>query len=99
MSIASALLRSAARTSARCTRSNSQPLRRHFAATALTRQAEAVQDSPKPKAFDYHTIEDLQGLSAQEILQEGETGKMRHFTGTSRHPTRRVSFTHILLPV
>jgi len=35
-------------------------------------------------SFDYHTVEDLQGMTAQEILAESGTRqdeKMRHFTG------------------
>lgn len=77
--MASLLLRSLAR-------STSTPASRHLCrnlSTTIRRQAEPTVDSQK-NAFDYHTVEDLQGMSVAEVLQEAGTEKerrMRHFTG------------------
>jgi len=51
--------------------------------TAIVRNFEQRTQHDKP-SFDYHTVEDLQGMTAQEILAESGTRqdeKMRHFTG------------------
>lgn len=85
--MASTLLRSVARSTA--VKTSSSFLRRSLTSTA-TRLAEPVpaaesaQTLGAKNVFDYHTVEDLQGMHASQIL--AETGsradaKMRHFTG------------------
>ncbi len=52
--------------------------------TTIRRQAEPATREPQKTVFDYHTVEDLHGMSAAEILEERGTEqerKMRHFTG------------------
>lgn len=44
----------------------------------------AASETSARSAFDYHTVEDLHGMSAADILSEPESradAKMRHFTG------------------
>jgi len=74
--MASALLRSLGR--ATRTGSAARPLSRHLATSSILRQA----DDTKKTAFDYHTVEDLHGMTATEILTgPTDDAKMRHFTG------------------
>ena len=65
--------------------------RRTLCSTSVRRQAEPVTDSRTSAqtgargVFDTHTVEDLHGMSAADILLETGTRKdaqMRHFTGT-----------------
>ncbi|KAF8890095.1 nife hydrogenase-like protein [Infundibulicybe gibba] len=80
--MASMLLRSIARP-ARTTNAFGL-LRRNISATTVAAQAEATETSASPKnVFDYHTVEDLHGMSAAEILADPTSradSKMRHFT-------------------
>lgn len=51
--------------------------------TTIRRHADPTVESQK-NLLDYHTVEDLQGMSVAEVLQEAGTEKerrMRHFTG------------------
>jgi NADH dehydrogenase (ubiquinone) Fe-S protein 2 len=76
--MASALLRSLGRT----TRAGavSRPLSRQLATSSVLRQANSAVDTKKT-GFDYHTVEDLHGMTATEILTgPTEDAKMRHFT-------------------
>jgi NADH dehydrogenase (ubiquinone) Fe-S protein 2 len=79
--MASALLRSLGRTSR--TASASRLVSRQLSTSKVTQQ----HDNPTPAegsktGFDYHTVEDLQGMSAREILTgPKEDTKIRHFTG------------------
>jgi NADH dehydrogenase (ubiquinone) Fe-S protein 2 len=64
-------------------------IRRHLSSTSSLQAGPSVQQSvPSEGAknvFDTHTVEDLHGMSAAEILAETGTradAKMRHFTGT-----------------
>ena len=78
-----AFLRSVARTS-RVAGGPSKLARRGFAST-LAKGAQTSERAETPRtAHDYHTVEDLQGLHASDILPEPGTekdAKMRHFTG------------------
>ena len=77
--MASALLRSLGR--ATRTGAAARPLSRHLATSSILRQADPVVDTKKT-AFDYHTVEDLHGMTATEILTgPTDDAKMRHFTG------------------
>ncbi|TFK42201.1 nife hydrogenase-like protein [Crucibulum laeve] len=78
--MASTLLRSLARSTR--TTTASRLLRRNISASTTIR-AEPQEDVAKKTAFDYHTVEDLHGMTAAEILggQAADEGKMRHFTG------------------
>lgn len=73
-----------------------KPLYRNGGAAAACKSAKWISTSvpalatPKTHTvktiFDVHTVEDLQGLSAQEILRETQSpgraaASMRHFTG------------------
>ncbi|KAJ8507706.1 hypothetical protein ONZ45_g9956 [Pleurotus djamor] len=77
--MASMLLRS-------MSRSATKRLARNIASSSVARQAEPHDTETKQAAknvFDYHTVEDLQGMHASQLL--AETGsraeaKMRHFT-------------------
>lgn len=58
-------------------------LYQHSFSTSSVRNFEQKIQHDKP-SFDYHTVEDFQGMTAQEILAESGTRqdeKMRHFTG------------------
>ncbi|KAF8346100.1 nife hydrogenase-like protein [Amanita rubescens] len=51
--------------------------------TTILRQAEPATREPQKTVFDYHTVEDLHGMTTAEILEERGTEqerKMRHFT-------------------
>lgn len=78
--MASMLLRSLARTSTK-----SRLLHRTLSTTPTLRQAEALPTEAKAKnVFDYHTVEDLHGMAAADILADPVSrpdSKMRHFTG------------------
>ncbi|KAJ4476187.1 Ndufs2, NADH:ubiquinone oxidoreductase 49 kd subunit [Lentinula aciculospora] len=87
--MASMLLRSVARSTAARLPTSSNILLRTLASYPVTRLAEpvpAVDSAHTPggkNVFDYHTVEDLQGMHASEILAETGTradAKMRHFT-------------------
>ena len=61
-------------------------LLRSFSSSVALRQSEVVQpDTNSAKnVYDTHTVEDLHGMSAAEILKETGTRadtKLRHFTG------------------
>lgn len=64
--------------------------RRLFASTATSRAepqpgADTAQTQGAKNIFNTHTVEDLHGMHATEILAETGTradAKMRHFTGT-----------------
>jgi len=53
-------------------------------ARACQEQTTKPLEEAKKTGFDYHTVEDLQGMTAHDILT-GPTDdtKMRHFTGTN----------------
>jgi len=75
----SALLRSLGR----ATRAGpaTRSLSRQLATSSVLRQANPTVDTKK-NGFDYHTVEDLHGMTATEILTgPTEDAKMRHFTG------------------
>ncbi|ESK85634.1 nadh-ubiquinone oxidoreductase 49 kda [Moniliophthora roreri MCA 2997] len=84
--MASMLLRSAARTS--CTTSVSRLLNRSLSSTSRrfaepNPAADSAQTRGAKNVFEYHTVEDLHGMSATDILAETGTrsdAKMRHFT-------------------
>jgi hypothetical protein len=78
----SALLRSAVRTTT-TTRSLLRSSARSFSGSCFCRQEQTTTTTTKQKTgFDYHTVEDLHGMSAAEILSGPEEDrKMRHFTG------------------
>ncbi|KAF9447841.1 NADH dehydrogenase I, D subunit [Macrolepiota fuliginosa MF-IS2] len=79
------LLRSLTRSAAAPT--TSRLLQRTIATSSICRLEQKTQDAKS--SFDYHTVEDLHGMSAQQILAEPGTrddAKMRHFTGTPQHP-------------
>ncbi|KAJ3861617.1 Ndufs2, NADH:ubiquinone oxidoreductase 49 kd subunit [Lentinula novae-zelandiae] len=87
--MASMLLRSVARSTVAKLPTNSNILRRSLTSSPVTRLAEPVSaaDSAHTQGaknvFEYHTVEDLQGMHASEILAETGTradAKMRHFT-------------------
>lgn len=81
------LLRSLARTPTK-----SRLLHRTLSTTSTLRQAEALQTEAKTKnVFDYHTVEDLHGMAAADILADPVSrpdSKMRHFTGKHIHSQR-----------
>jgi NADH dehydrogenase (ubiquinone) Fe-S protein 2 len=82
------LLRSLTR-SAR-TSTASRQLRRNIASSTFLFQA--APEAQTRSVFDYHTVEDLHGMSAADILAEPETrteSKMRHFTGELDYQTGR----------
>ena len=63
-------------------------LRRGFHSAPARQQAQPVpvleHESNIKSPFEYHTVEDLQGLTAKEILAESGSAKdaqIRHFTG------------------
>ncbi|KAF9067182.1 putative NADH dehydrogenase 49K chain [Rhodocollybia butyracea] len=84
------LLRSIARSTAtKLPPSSTTLLRRYLTSTPTARLAEQVPASDSThtqgakNVFEYHTVEDLQGMHASEILAETGTradAKMRHFT-------------------
>ena len=76
-----ALLRSAVRTTRT---SNVLRLSSRGISATPSRWNETVADraDAKKTGFDYHTVEDLHGMTAHEILSgPKEDPKMRHFTG------------------
>lgn len=76
--MASALLRSVARTAK--TTSASRLAARKFSSSFVRKEETPTQKT----AFDYHTVEDLHGMTAHEILSgPADDAKMRHFTGMS----------------
>ncbi|KAF5361258.1 hypothetical protein D9758_010303 [Tetrapyrgos nigripes] len=97
--MASVLLRSAARSSRSTASSSSPSLSRAFVSQrsstrmlsttpAVLAEVPTPQDTAQTRGaknvFDYHTVEDLQGMHASQILAETGTradAKMRHFTG------------------
>ncbi|KAF5311923.1 hypothetical protein D9619_002425 [Psilocybe cf. subviscida] len=80
--MASSLLRTLARTPAN--KSASRLLSRNLATTSVLRKPDT--EAAQKTGFDYHTVEDLHGMTAHEILggpsKDGpkEDTKMRHFT-------------------
>ena len=77
--MASLLLRSLTRSTRMSTTSGQL---RHIASS--TSLFQATSEARTRSVFDYHTVEDLHGMSAADILAEPETrtdSKMRHFTG------------------
>ena len=77
--MASALLRSLGRTTRMGAAARS--LSRQLATSSILRQADPAVDTKKT-GFDYHTVEDLHGMTATEILTgPTDDAKMRHFTG------------------
>ena len=77
--MASTLLRSLRRTS-RSTPA-SRLLSRQLSTSLAVRQDNLTTPDVKT-GFDYHTVEDLHGMSAREILTgPTDDSKMRHFTG------------------
>ncbi len=84
--MASMLLRSLPRTASAVPRR----LIRNISASTSVLQAEPAETSTTQaqakNAFDYHTVEDLQGMTASQLLAETgsrQEAKMRHFTGES----------------
>jgi len=77
--MATTLLRSLARSTRTAT--TSRLLARNIS-TSTVRQADAPEELRQKTGFDYHTVEDLHGMTAHEILQgPTDDSKMRHFTG------------------
>ena len=67
-----------------CPRSARILARKFSASTSIRQLSSAQQDSQTTSALDKHTVEDLQGIHATQIL--AETGsrnenQLRHFTG------------------
>jgi len=83
--MASALLRSAVRTTTTRRTPNLLHLStRNLSGSCARRQEQQQTVDRKKTGFDYHTVEDLHGMSAAEILSgPEEDSKMRHFTGMS----------------
>ena len=74
------LLRSLARTAR--TTTASRLLCRNLTASTIVRQESSIEGGARKTGFDYHTVEDYHGMTAQEILSgPKEDPKMRHFTG------------------
>jgi hypothetical protein len=66
-----------------------QPRRNIASSTSLF---QAASEAQARSVFDYHTVEDLHGMSAADLLAEPETrtdSKMRHFTGELDYKTGR----------
>jgi NADH dehydrogenase (ubiquinone) Fe-S protein 2 len=67
-------------------------IQRYISTTAAryhASQTEEVENRAVQNAFDTHTVEDLHGMTAAEILAETGTrkdSKMRHFTGMFLFP-------------
>ncbi|KAJ2927061.1 hypothetical protein H1R20_g10035, partial [Candolleomyces eurysporus] len=88
MSLATAFLRSVARTSAHSkvpvsTTAAVAGARRGFSSTLASKAQQAQAATGERAPHDYHTVEDLQGLHAAQILPTPGTekdAKMRHFT-------------------
>jgi NADH dehydrogenase (ubiquinone) Fe-S protein 2 len=65
-------------------------LHRHISLATTCRQASHLERSANhgvKNVFDTHVVEDLQGMTASEILSESgsrKESKMRHFTGECR---------------
>ncbi|KAJ3969578.1 Ndufs2, NADH:ubiquinone oxidoreductase 49 kd subunit [Lentinula raphanica] len=87
--MASMLLRSVTRSAAAKLPTSSSLLRRSLTSSPASRLAEPVtpadsaQTQGGKNVFEYHTVEDLQGMHASQILAETGTradAKMRHFT-------------------
>ncbi|KAF8971885.1 nife hydrogenase-like protein [Flammula alnicola] len=77
--MASALLRSLARTTR--TTKTSRLLSRNLSTSGVLRQPDPAPEEAQKTGFDYHTVEDLHGMTALEILTgPKEDTKMRHFT-------------------
>ncbi|KNZ72940.1 NADH-ubiquinone oxidoreductase 49 kDa subunit, mitochondrial [Termitomyces sp. J132] len=76
------LFRSIAR-SARTSTSTATFLRRNLSGSSVLAQAQPTTEPATKNVFDYHVVEDLHGIPAEEILAD-QTGrresKMRHFT-------------------
>lgn len=89
MSLATAFLRSLARTStAKASTSVAATAgastRRGFSSTLAGKAQQAQASTGEKTPHDYHTVEDLQGLHAAQILPtpgSEKDAKMRHFTG------------------
>ncbi|KAG6891621.1 NADH:ubiquinone oxidoreductase 49kD subunit [Termitomyces sp. T32_za158] len=76
----SLLFRSIAR-SARA--STSRLLRREISSSSVLAQAQPTTESATKNVFDYHVVEDLHGITAEELLADQigrKESKMRHFT-------------------
>ncbi|KAG6858842.1 hypothetical protein C0993_004969, partial [Termitomyces sp. T159_Od127] len=76
----SMLFRSLAR-SARA--STSRLLRRDISSSSALAQAQPTTESATKNVFDYHVVEDLHGITAEELLADQigrRESKMRHFT-------------------
>lgn len=65
------------------------------ASASAERRANPPSEAGRPKnLMDVHTVEDLQGMSAKELLAESGTRKdaqMRHFTGTSTKARHKIA--------
>ncbi|KAH7914532.1 NADH-ubiquinone oxidoreductase 49 kDa subunit mitochondrial precursor [Hygrophoropsis aurantiaca] len=99
--MASSILRRTLASSAKPTRTFSSPIStcraRTFSSTVARCQGQAQVDGEESalkttgarNVFDTHTVEDLHGMTATEILSETGTradAKLRHFTGAPQHP-------------
>jgi NADH dehydrogenase (ubiquinone) Fe-S protein 2 len=65
----------------RLVRTSTTQMRRHAASSA---SLQAASEARTKSVFDYHTVEDLHGMSAADLLAEPTSrtdSKMRHFTG------------------
>jgi len=87
----SALLRSAVRTATKRRSPNTLHLHypRNLSISHVRREEHPPRQEPvedrRKTGFDYHTVEDLHGMTAAEILSgPNEDPKMRHFTGRHR---------------
>lgn len=79
--MAAALLRSAVRATTKRSPTFFCLSPRSLSSSSIRHEEQTVLDRKKT-GFDYHTVEDLHGMSAAEILSgPKEDPKMRHFTG------------------
>ena len=79
--MAFALLRSSARI-ARTTKTSRLSARSLSVTSRTQNEPNIDRTDGKKSGFDYHTVEDLHGMTAHEILSgPKEDPKMRHFTG------------------
>jgi NADH dehydrogenase (ubiquinone) Fe-S protein 2 len=84
--MAFALLRSSARI-ARTTKTSRLSARSLSVTSRRQNEPNIDRTDGKKSGFDYHTVEDLHGMTAHEILSgPKEDPKMRHFTGVLPTP-------------
>lgn len=77
------LFRAVSRSARASAASASGLLRRNISGSSVLAQPAA--ESATKNVFDYHVVEDLHGITAEELLADQigrRESKMRHFTGT-----------------